>query len=95
MGLYEVTDYRDSIASIWNMCSTFIVFIASTILIARKFVFESMKKEINKEQIYKDFFDRFFTDPHGDCSSHENIIYNFNGPEAPPDFEEPKLDPKL
>ena len=52
MTINENINNRYYISTVWNMLSTVIVFSLSTILILRKYVFESMKKEVPKEEIY-------------------------------------------
>ena len=45
-----------------------------------------MKKEVPKEEIYKQFFLNFFPDQHDDCYPDENKTNNSNGPQEPPNF---------
>ena len=48
--LNEDIEKRDNISSIWNMLSTSLVFGLSTILLTRKYVWKSMKLEVDKEK---------------------------------------------
>lgn len=50
VAINEDIEKRDNISSIWNMLSTSLVFGLSTILLTRKYVWKSMKLEVDKEK---------------------------------------------